>query len=85
MVSEDGVVHLVGFGVDIMDFAAAELVGVYFFEWRRIWFGRADVLAGLIEVSLVCFRRVWVILLDVLGSEKWPFDKVTGLDGFEPC
>ena len=76
LVSEDGVAHLVCCGVDIMDFAAAELVGVDFLEGRRFGFGRVDVLACLVEVTLGCFGRVWVILLDILGSEEWPADKV---------
>jgi hypothetical protein len=35
-------------------------------------------------VPLGCFNRVWVILLDILGGEEWPADKVSCLDGLEP-
>ena len=67
LVSEDGVTDFVGLRVDIMDFASSELVGVHFLKWRYFGFGGADVLAGLIEMSLGRLCRVGVILLDVLG------------------
>lgn len=67
LVGEDSVSNLVDFGVDILDLAAVELVGVDFLE--GFGFGRSDVLAGLVEVALWGLASLGVVLLYVVFGE----------------
>jgi hypothetical protein len=67
LVGEDSVSNLVDFGVDILDLASVELVGVDFLE--GFGFGRSDVLAGLVEVALWGLASLGVVLLYVVFGE----------------
>ena len=67
LVGEDGVFNLVDFGVDILDLASVELVGVDFLE--GFGFGRPDILAGLVEVALWGLASFGVVLLYVVFGE----------------
>ena len=84
MVREDGVSYLVNIGVDVLDLASPELVGVHLVKGRRLGFGGADILAGLVEIPFWSFNGVRVVFLDVLGSKEMPVYEVASLDSLEP-
>jgi len=84
LVSKNGVTHVVYLGVDILHFAPPELIGVHIFKGSPVGFGGVDVLASLVEVSLGCLNRVWIVLLDVFGHYEWPTHEVACVDGLEP-
>ena len=57
---------------------------MHIFEGSWLGFGGADVLASLVEVSLGCLNRVWIVLLDAFGRYEWPTHEVACLDDLEP-
>jgi hypothetical protein len=67
LVGEYSVSNLVDLGVDILDLASVELVGVDFLE--GFGFGRTDVLARLVEVALWGLASLGEVLLDVVFGE----------------
>ena len=79
LVGEDSVSDVVDLGVDVLDFASMQLVGMDFLE--GFGFGGMDVLARFFEMAFWSLACLGVVLLDVVFGEQGPADEVASLDG----